>query len=107
MLLQPTICIHLYVQNVGAVKQVRCSCLLLLLLLLLLLPIPVPQVHIYNTPQLRRCTPAGRPADITAAQRVFPKGQRIGIIEPFYKVMMDGTLGVRVDNPAEVGNECC
>jgi hypothetical protein len=33
---------------------------------------------------------------------VFPKGQRIAIIEPYYKVMADGTRGVRVDNPAEV-----
>jgi hypothetical protein len=60
------------------------------------------QVFLYNTPQLRRCTPATSPADISAAQRVFPKGQRIAIIEPHYKCMADGTLGVRVDNPAEV-----
>jgi hypothetical protein len=56
----------------------------------------------YNTPQLWRCTPAASPADISTAQQVFPKGQRIAILEPYYKVMADGTLGVRVDNPAEV-----
>ncbi|WIA16369.1 hypothetical protein OEZ85_013065 [Tetradesmus obliquus] len=64
--------------------------------------VQVVKLHIYNTPQLRRNTPAGQPADIAAAQRVFPKGQRIAILEPYFKVMMDGSLGVRVDNPAEV-----
>lgn len=41
-------------------------------------------------------------ADLSAAQALFPRGQRLAIIEPFFKVMMDGTPGVRVDNPAEV-----
>lgn len=38
----------------------------------------------------------------TLAQQLFPKGQAVAIIEPFYKVATDGTLIVRVDNPSEV-----
>jgi len=34
---------------------------------------------------------------------MFPVGQRIAVLAPFFKIMMDGTPGVRVDNPAEVG----
>jgi hypothetical protein len=62
-------------------------------------------VAFYNTPELERvCGPGGgnfRRAFHTA-QRLFPKGQAVAIIEPYYKVMTDGSLGVRVDNPAEV-----
>lgn len=58
-------------------------------------------MFLYSTPQLRRCTPATSPADISTAQPVFPLGQRIAILKPYHKVMADGTLGVRVDNPDE------
>ncbi|GIL57423.1 hypothetical protein Vafri_12656, partial [Volvox africanus] len=34
--------------------------------------------------------------------RVLPEGRPMAVIEPFYKVMMDGTPGIRVDNPREV-----
>eukprot|EP00798_Chlamydomonas_sp_ICE-L_P029353 gene29353-12439_t len=37
-----------------------------------------------------------------AALSMLPQGQALAIIEPFYKVMSDGSLGIRVDNPAEV-----
>lgn len=52
----------------------------------------VPQVSFYNT--FRQA--------FTVAQQLFPKGQAVAIIEPFYKVAADGTRMVRVDNPAEV-----
>lgn len=37
-----------------------------------------------------------------AADRMFPKGSRLAIMEPFFKVMASGEPGVRVDNPKEV-----
>lgn len=37
-----------------------------------------------------------------AADQLFPKGSRIAVIEPFFKVMASGEPGVRVDNPNEV-----
>ncbi|MEW5302765.1 MAG: hypothetical protein WDW36_005513 [Sanguina aurantia] len=37
-----------------------------------------------------------------SASRMFSKGRRVAIVEPYYKVMVDGLHGVRVDNPAEV-----
>lgn len=40
----------------------------------------------------------------TLAQQLFPKGQAIAIIEPYYKLATDGSFLVRVDNPAEVGD---
>lgn len=54
----------------------------------------------YNIPSLPATTTTL--ADLEAAQRLFPQGQGLAIIEPFYKIMLDGTPGVRVDNPAEV-----
>jgi hypothetical protein len=36
------------------------------------------------------------------AESLFPKGLKVAVLEPFYKTMQDGNLGVRVDNPAEV-----
>jgi hypothetical protein len=39
---------------------------------------------------------------LTAAASLFPKGQHLLVLEPYYKLMADGTLGVRVDNQAEV-----
>ena len=37
-----------------------------------------------------------------AAARVLPKSARVAIIEPFFKLMRDGSYGVRVDDPREV-----
>ena len=42
---------------------------------------------------------AARPA---AGRQALPRGRAVAVLEPFLKVMADGTLGVRVDNPAEV-----
>lgn len=39
---------------------------------------------------------------LESAQALFPDGQALAVLEPFFKRMMDGTYGVRVDNPAEV-----
>jgi hypothetical protein len=36
------------------------------------------------------------------AQALFPEGQPLAVLEPFFKCMLDGTYGIRVDNPAEV-----
>jgi hypothetical protein len=33
---------------------------------------------------------------------MFPKGRQLAVIEPYYKLMLDGTYGIRVDNPNEV-----
>jgi len=60
----------------------------------------VLQVHIYNVPSLPAVVTTI--ADLKKAQAMFPEGQQIAVIEPFYKLMRDGTYGVRVDNPAEV-----
>ena len=37
-----------------------------------------------------------------AAARLLPEGARVGVAEPFFKLMADGTYGVRVDNPQEL-----
>ncbi len=37
-----------------------------------------------------------------AARAALPMGAAVAVIEPFYKRGADGTLIVRVDNPAEV-----
>jgi hypothetical protein len=39
---------------------------------------------------------------MAAAKRLLPRGKKVGVIEPFFKRMVDGALGVRVDNPLEV-----
>jgi hypothetical protein len=58
------------------------------------------QVHIYNVPSL---PPFGTTLEyLKSAQALFPEGQALAVLEPFYKLMLDGTYGVRVDNPAEV-----
>lgn len=59
------------------------------------------QVHMYNIPSLPAMTTTM--ADLRKAQELFPEGQALAVIEPFFKLMLDGTYGVRVDNPAEVG----
>lgn len=58
------------------------------------------QVHIYNVPKLPDI--ASTLGDLARAQAAFPIGQRLAVINPLYKLMMDGTYGIRVDNPAEV-----
>ena len=37
-----------------------------------------------------------------AAARLLPEGARVGVAEPFFKLLADGTYGVRVDNPQEL-----
>ena len=46
--------------------------------------------------------PEDRQRQWAAGQRKFPAGRRMAVLEPFYKVATDGSLGVRVDNPREV-----
>ena len=56
------------------------------------------QVSVYNLiPPDEDYTKMPRAADET-----FRVGRRLQILEPFYKVQLDGTLGIRVDNPAEL-----
>ncbi len=45
---------------------------------------------------------SGMPGMVAGA-KALPEGRPIAILEPYYKVMADGSLGVRVDNPLEVG----
>lgn len=59
------------------------------------------QVHVYNIPSLAAVTTTL--ADLHKAQELLPEGQALAVIEPFFKLMLDGTYGVRVDNPADVG----
>lgn len=56
----------------------------------------------YNIPSLPATTTTM--ADLRKAQELFPEGQPLAVIEPFFKLMLDGTYGIRVDNPAEVGD---
>jgi hypothetical protein len=60
----------------------------------------VLQVHIYNVPGLSPISTTE--AALAQAQTMFPHGQQLAVIEPFYKLMLDGTYGIRVDNPNEV-----
>ena len=39
---------------------------------------------------------------IADVRRLLPEGTRLAIREPYYKAFMDGTSGIRVDNPADV-----
>ena len=36
------------------------------------------------------------------AERKFPKGAKLKILEPFYKIFKDGERGIRVDSPHEI-----
>lgn len=62
------------------------------------------QVTLYNSPGLQQVGGQSYRHALTVAQKLFPKGQAVAIIEPYYKVASDGTLLVRVDNPAEVSS---
>ena len=49
----------------------------------------VMEVAVYNYPQ-------------GSFARDFPPGREICIIEPYYKIRSDGSVGIRVDNPDEI-----
>lgn len=49
-------------------------------------------VQIYNVPRVH---------NLRDAQGFLPKGKRVAVVEPYFKVRSDGTLGIRVDNPEE------
>jgi hypothetical protein len=56
------------------------------------------QVCVYNM------LPAGLSLhkQMAAAKQLLPNGMQVATVEPFFKQMGDGTLGIRVDNPKEV-----
>jgi hypothetical protein len=57
------------------------------------------QVYVYGM-----LDPAHRGPDThRRAASKLPKGRRVAVIEPFYKVAADSSIMIRVDNPAEVG----
>jgi hypothetical protein len=60
----------------------------------------VLQVHIYHVPGLSPISTTE--AALAQAQTMFPQGQQLAVIEPYYKLMLDGTYGIRVDKPNEV-----
>lgn len=39
---------------------------------------------------------------MTDVRRRLPEGTKLAIRDPYYKVFMDGSSGIRVDNPADV-----
>ena len=41
-------------------------------------------------------------AKMTAVHQLLPEGTKLAIRDPYYKIFMDGTSGIRVDNPADV-----
>ena len=41
-------------------------------------------------------------APMKDVRRLLPEGTKLAIKEPYYKVFLDGTSGIRVDNPADV-----
>jgi len=53
----------------------------------------VVNLQVYSIPAVRT---------IWEAQAWLPEGSAIAIVEPFYKIRADGTLGIRVDNPEDV-----
>lgn len=56
-------------------------------------------MSIYNWPGLARC--GGDVVKMLATMdAAFKEGTAVCILEPFFKTRMDGTRGVRVDNPA-------
>lgn len=46
--------------------------------------------------------PQDRTSQWYAAERLFSRGRRIAILEPYFKLAADGTFLVRVDNPREL-----
>ena len=53
------------------------------------------QLHLHNVLPLAR-------NKHKMAEQKFPKGLRLKISEPFYKIFKDGNLGIRVDTPNEL-----
>lgn len=41
-------------------------------------------------------------AKLSEVRQLLPEGTKLAIREPYYKVFLDGTSGIRVDNPADV-----
>ena len=39
---------------------------------------------------------------LTEVRRLLPEGTKLAIKDPYYKLLLDGTSGIRVDNPADV-----
>jgi hypothetical protein len=58
------------------------------------------QVHMYNVPGLMPWLTS--PGGLASAQAMFPPGQHLAIIEPTYKLLPDGTYGIREENPHKV-----
>jgi hypothetical protein len=60
---------------------------------------PLLQLYIYNM------LPGGlsKSQEMAAANRALHVGTRLALIEPYFKRTMDGGLGIRVDDPADVG----
>eukprot|EP00971_Amphidinium_carterae_P082818 1638725-Amphidinium_carterae.1 len=56
------------------------------------------QLGLYN---MLPGAPTGKKLLLMAEQR-FPKGTKLSIAEPFYKIFRDGKRGVRVDDPPDV-----
>ncbi len=57
------------------------------------------KLAVYNTVPAHGLTMAQRNA---AAEALLPVGASVAIVEPFFKVFMDGTCGVRVDDPRDL-----
>jgi hypothetical protein len=58
------------------------------------------QVHIYNVPGLMPW--ATSKGGLASAQAMFPPGQQLAFIEPTYKLLPDGTYGIREEIPHKV-----
>lgn len=39
---------------------------------------------------------------LAEVRRLLPEGTRLAVKEPYYKAFLDGTSGIRVDNPADI-----
>eukprot|EP00971_Amphidinium_carterae_P025368 500714-Amphidinium_carterae.1 len=60
------------------------------------------QLGLYNMlPGAPTVRPTGKKALLMAEER-FPKGTKLSIAEPFFKIFLDGNRGVRVDDPSDV-----
>lgn len=59
------------------------------------------QVCVYDHPDVP--TSSNFQLNLATAQKVFARGLAIAVLEPYYKLVADGSYAVRVDNPAQVG----